>query len=70
MPIYSSDAAELIKEFEAALAEQKQALSTLVASLNSGTFADAAKAAEVIEFHNDRVMRLNAALQPYRLDKN
>lgn len=70
MPIYSSEAAELIKEFEAALLEQKQALSNLVASLNNGTFSDMAKAADLIEFHNDRVMRLDAALQPYRLDKN
>jgi len=69
MPIYSSEAADLVKEFEAALLEQQNALSNLVAALNSGAFANMAKAAEIIEFHNDRVMKLDARLQPYRLDK-
>ena len=70
MPVYSSEAAELVREFEAALHEQQQALANLAASLKSGTFAHMAKAADMIDFHNDRVMRLNAALQPYRLDKD
>jgi hypothetical protein len=69
MPIYSSKAGQLINEFETALLEQKQALANLAASLKSGAFADMAAAADLIEFHNDRVNRLNEALQPYRLDK-